>query len=145
MDANFVVSLHETVAAKVWEINEGSTDSDESKSPKIKLRTGIVGIERSLQERQKQTDESITVAFQDLSKLMGMAQDMVNITKVISNKIRTKQGDISEDETVRFKSYLLSLGIDDPVTKENFRSDDEYHQKLSQQICQMMLDPLTVL
>ncbi|GBP61815.1 Vacuolar protein-sorting-associated protein 36 [Eumeta japonica] len=31
-----------------------------------------------------------------------------------------KQGDISEDDTVRFKSYLMSLGIDDPVTRDAF-------------------------
>ncbi|CAH1976034.1 unnamed protein product [Acanthoscelides obtectus] len=54
----------------------------------IKLRTGIVGIERNLQEKQKATDESITVAFQDLNKLMTMAKDMVRLTRTISTKIK---------------------------------------------------------
>jgi ESCRT-II complex subunit VPS36 len=54
----------------------------------MKLRTGIVGIERGIQEKQKATDESISRAFQDLSKLMGMAKDMVNLSKNISQKIR---------------------------------------------------------
>jgi ESCRT-II complex subunit VPS36 len=54
----------------------------------IKLRTGIVGIERGIQEKQKAADESISRAFQDLSRLMGMAKDMVNLSKNISQKIR---------------------------------------------------------
>lgn len=57
-------------------------------APNIKLRTGIVGIERGIQEKQKATDESISKAFQDLSKLMDMAKDMVNLSKNISQKIR---------------------------------------------------------
>jgi ESCRT-II complex subunit VPS36 len=54
----------------------------------IKLRTGIVGIERGIQEKQKAADESISRAFQDLSRLMGMAKDMVGLSKNISQKIR---------------------------------------------------------
>lgn len=57
-------------------------------APNMKLRTGIVGIERGIQEKQKATDESISKAFQDLSKLMNMAKDMVNLSKNISQKIR---------------------------------------------------------
>lgn len=56
--------------------------------PEIKTRTGIIGIERNLQERQKATDQSISMAFQDLRKLMEMAKDMVAISKTISTKIR---------------------------------------------------------
>lgn len=56
--------------------------------PNVKLRTGIVGIERGIQEKQKATDESISRAFQDLSKLMDMAKDMVHLSKNISQKIR---------------------------------------------------------
>ncbi|XP_054272900.1 uncharacterized protein LOC128993164 [Macrosteles quadrilineatus] len=54
----------------------------------IKPRTGIVGIERSIQEKHKQTDKNISAAFQDLSKLMTMAKDMVHLAKNISDKIR---------------------------------------------------------
>ena len=32
-------------------------------------------------------------------------------------KKQEKQGEVSDDETVQFKSYLLSLGISDPVTR----------------------------
>lgn len=145
MDPRFVSALQETVAARVWEVDQSpeKKSSDESPVPRIKLRTGIVGIERNLQERQKQTDESISLAFKDLNKLMTMAKDMVAISKVISTRIREKQGDINDNETIRFKSYLMSLGIDDPVTREGVQNESEYFQKLAQQITEMMLDPVT--
>lgn len=152
MDQNFVRSLYETVNSRVWVVvaideityTPGAVAQQEG-SPvrRIKLRTGIVGIERGLQEKQKQQDENISLAFKDLSKLMTMAKDMVAISKIISAKIREKQGDISEDETVRFKSYLMSLGVDDPVTRDSVQSDSEYLRRLGQQICEMLLDPIT--
>ena len=49
--------------------------------------------------------------------MIEMAKPMVKLAQSISTKIREKQGEITEDETVKFKSYLLSLGIDDPITK----------------------------
>ncbi len=145
MDEEFVQSLRETVSAKVWQIsaNNQPASGANAKAPRIKLRTGIVGIERNLQEKQKQTDDSIQLAFQDLSKLMVMAKDMVGLSKAISTKIRERQGDISEDETVRFKSYLMSLGIDDPVTRDGYQSNTEYYANLSRQICEIILDPMT--
>lgn len=145
IEDSFMQSLSETVSARIWETteNDQSADNEDKPAPRIKLRTGIVGIERSLLERQKQTDENITLAFKDLSKLMTMAKDMVAISKVISSKIRERHGDISEDETIRFKSYLMSLGIDDPVTRDNAQSNTEYFQLLANQICEMLLDPIT--
>lgn len=139
LDSTFVSALNETISAKVWEINE---ENKEDELPKIKLRTGIVGIERSLQERQKNTDDTISLAFQDLNKLMVLAKDMVAVSKSISTKIRERQGDISEDETIRFKSYLMSLGIDDPVTRDNTQSNSEFYTNLANQICQILLDTI---
>jgi len=75
---------------------------------------------------------------------MAMAKDMVGVSKTISSKIREQKGEISDDETVRFKSYLMSLGIDDPVTRENFTSNSAYFSSLARQICEMLLDPLEV-
>ncbi|KAJ9590764.1 hypothetical protein L9F63_016280 [Diploptera punctata] len=138
-DSNFLNILNETVQSKKWITSPASVSGQ---APNIKLRTGIVGIERGIQERQKATDESISKAFQDLSKLMDMAKDMVNISKSISQKIRDKQGDITEDETIRFKSYLLSLGIDDPVTRNDFRSDSQYYQQLAKQLSDILVEPI---
>lgn len=138
---DFVSSLNAAVQDKRWETAEPPKATD-TKAP-IKLRTGIVGIERSLVEKQKATSESISVAFQDLSKLMVMAKDMVNLSKSISNKIKEKQGDITDDETIKFKSYLLSLGIEDPVTRDTFQSESQYFVKLANEICQIIEKPLS--
>ncbi|XP_050362464.1 vacuolar protein-sorting-associated protein 36 [Nymphalis io] len=149
IDNAFYKALSDAVAAKAWErTQQVSTSSNLSanSTPKpsvtpinSKIRSGIVGIERSIEEQHRATDQSISVAFQDLKKLMEKAKEMVTISKTISSKIREKQGDISEDDTVRFKSYLMSLGIDDPVTRDTFRSDSEYYIGLAQQISDMMV------
>ncbi|XP_072941968.1 vacuolar protein-sorting-associated protein 36 [Epargyreus clarus] len=148
IDAAFYKALTDAVAAKAWErmmaspatINSPNSSPRPSVTPiNSKIRSGIVGIERSIEEQHRATDESITVAFKDLTKLMEKAKEMVTISKTISSKIREKKGDISEDDTVRFKSYLMSLGIDDPVTRDAFRSDSDYYMGLAQQISDMMV------
>uniref|UniRef100_T1IUR0 Vacuolar protein-sorting-associated protein 36 n=1 Tax=Strigamia maritima TaxID=126957 RepID=T1IUR0_STRMM len=103
---------------------------------------GIVGIERKLHEKQKETDHNISKSFEDLSKLIDMAQKMVFLAKTISSKIKEKQGDISEDEIIRFKSYLLSFGIDDPVTRNGHGSDDVYHRELAKELVIILEQPI---
>ncbi|CAB3236030.1 unnamed protein product [Arctia plantaginis] len=150
IDQTFYKALNDAVTAKAWErltpvlspVNSASAHSLSKPSVQpvnSKIRSGIVGIERSIEEQHRQTGESITVAFKDLRKLMEKAKDMVAISKNISTKIREKQGDISEDDTVRFKAYLMSLGIDDPVTRDAFRSDSDYYLGLAQQVSDMMV------
>ncbi|KAI8440367.1 hypothetical protein MSG28_001699 [Choristoneura fumiferana] len=149
IDSAFYKALSDAVSAKVWEQQSlpspvSATTPNASPKPSVapvnsKIRSGIVGIERSIEEQHRATDQSITVAFKDLTKLMEKAKDMVVISKNISTKIREKQGDISEDDTVRFKAYLMSLGIDDPVTRDAFRSDSDYYMGLAQQISDMMV------
>ncbi|XP_068148718.1 vacuolar protein-sorting-associated protein 36 [Drosophila tropicalis] len=153
LSVEFHSALRETISARVWEVmitNEMAISSSENKAAsgsedrlaRIQKRTGIGGIERHLEAKAKATDENIALAFQDLSVLMAMAKDMVGLSKTISGKIREQKGEISDDETVRFKSYLLSLGIDDPVTRDNFTSNTAYFNSLAQQICEMLLDPI---
>ncbi|XP_023178100.1 vacuolar protein-sorting-associated protein 36 [Drosophila hydei] len=151
LSVEFHSALRETLNARVWEIaltsetivkGVESMSSVGDKLARIQKRTGIGGIERHLEAKAKETDENIALAFQDLSVLMAMAKDMVGLSKNISGKIREQRGEISEDETVRFKSYLLSLGIDDPVTRDNFSSNTAYFNSLAQQVCQMLLDPI---
>lgn len=95
LDSNFITQLSDTIMRQMWThatelIVSNVHDNQENVKllPHIKMRTGIIGIERSLQEKQKETDESISLAFQDLTKLMDMAKDMVAISKTISAKIR---------------------------------------------------------
>ncbi|EDV97160.1 vacuolar protein-sorting-associated protein 36 [Drosophila grimshawi] len=151
LSVEFHSALRETLSARVWEISLASETivrgaesvaNVSDRLARIQKRTGIGGIERNLEAKAKATDENIALAFQDLSVLMAMAKDMVGLSKNISSKIREQKGEISDDETVRFKSYLLSLGIDDPVTRDNFTSNTAYFNSLAQQICEMLLDPI---
>lgn len=59
--------------------------------------------------------------------------------------LQERQGDITEDETVKFKSYLMSLGIDDPVTREACKSSNEYFRQLAMQLSQILEEPIKVL
>ena len=71
------------------------------------MRAGITGIQKNMSKKNKADQANISKAFQDLDVLINMAKPMVALSKSISTKIRDKQGEITEDETVQFKSYLL--------------------------------------
>nr|CAG4639348.1 EOG090X09MN [Daphnia magna] len=107
------------------------------------FRSGIVGIERRLQEKVENNSSSIQVAFQDMKNLIDMAKDMVQLASVMSSKIKDRHGDISDDETVKFKSYLLSLGIEDPVTRNACSSSNMFCQHLAKEITTFLLTPIS--
>ena len=107
-----------------------------------KMRSGIGGIEKSMAQKVKQTDKEISKAFKDLDALMESAKPMVKLANQISRKIAEKQGDMSDDETVRFRSSLMSLGISNPVTRENFGSGQTYFKQLAQEILKILEQPL---
>uniref|UniRef100_A0A1A9Z4M0 Vacuolar protein-sorting-associated protein 36 n=1 Tax=Glossina pallidipes TaxID=7398 RepID=A0A1A9Z4M0_GLOPL len=132
--SEFASALRETLEARIWQVDTSSTNSNEhceehakptakelsTREARLRMRTGIGGIERVIDAKSKETDENIALAFQDLRVLMAMAKDM----------------------TITFKSCLLSLGIADPVTREGYSSDSAYFSSLAQQLCEMLLDPI---
>lgn len=124
----FLELFKKIVDEKKWSVNKISHQ----------IRTGIGGIEKNINEKQKASDVSITDAFKDLDQLMITAKDMVMISKNISEKIKEKQGAISDDETIRFKSYLLGLGVDDPVTRSSFADSNLYYTTLCKEIIQII-------
>lgn len=84
---------------------------------------------------------------------------MVTLAQTITEHLRNKRGELTEDETgesttfvqkksvnfeVRFKSYLLSLGVSDPVTKAEFGSGAIYFEKLAEELTSVLLEPLKV-
>uniref|UniRef100_A0A8C1KQG1 Vacuolar protein-sorting-associated protein 36 n=2 Tax=Cyprinus carpio TaxID=7962 RepID=A0A8C1KQG1_CYPCA len=143
----FYRRLTEEMTQKRWENTPVSQPIPTGVGPKA-ARTravGIVGIERKLEEKRKETDKNISEAFEDLSKLMEKAKEMVEVSKSIANKIKDKQGDITEDETIRFKSYLLSMGIANPVTRETHGSGTQYHIQLARQLGDILQAPLELL
>ncbi|NXT08665.1 VPS36 protein, partial [Prunella fulvescens] len=142
----FYRRLSEEITQRRWEsmpTGQAMQVSKDSQAGRIRA-VGIVGIERKLEEKRKETDKNISEAFEDLSKLMEKAKEMVELSKSIANKIKEKQGDITEDETIRFKSYLLSMGIANPVTRETYGSGTEYHMQLAKQLAGILQTPLEV-
>ncbi|KAL6038978.1 hypothetical protein STEG23_007108 [Scotinomys teguina] len=140
----FYRRLSEEMTQRRWENVPVSQSLQTNKGPQPgRVRAvGIVGIERKLEEKRKETDKNISEAFEDLSKLMIKAKEMVELSKSIANKIKEKQGDVTEDETIRFKSYLLSMGIANPVTRETYGSGTQYHMQLAKQLAGILQAPL---
>ncbi|XP_028577935.2 vacuolar protein-sorting-associated protein 36 isoform X2 [Podarcis muralis] len=143
----FYRRLSEEMTQRRWENMPASQTIDVTKGSQTgRIRAaGIVGIERKLEERRKEMDKNISEAFEDLSKLMEKAKEMVELSKSIANKIKEKQGDITEDETIRFKSYLLSMGIANPVTRETHGSGTHFHMQLAKQLAGILQAPLELL
>ena len=83
--------INDCMLKRKWESVPTAENSALKVTPSVKLRYGIVGIERSLDKKQKETDESISEAFQDLDKLMAMAKEMVRLSSNISTKIRVNR------------------------------------------------------
>ncbi|KAL7641458.1 UNVERIFIED_CONTAM: hypothetical protein RMT77_007329 [Armadillidium vulgare] len=133
----FEKNLEKALQAKAWEKSLFTQPQGQSLST-MPLRAGILGIERDIHSKQRETSSNISKAFEDLKNLMSLAKDMVTLSRNIANKIKEQTGEISSDETVQLRSYLLSLGVDDPVTKEAVGSTTEYHKKLAQEICNVL-------
>ena len=134
--------LNEAVKQKQWNVLAPRNVIRPGKNGPKQLRSGISGIKKSMEQKQKQTDMQISQAFQDIDQLMEMAKPMVKLAKTISEKISDKQGDVSDDETIRFKSYLMSLGISDPVTRDASGSEQAYYLKLAREIYNVLQGPL---
>ena len=47
-------------------------------------------------------------------------------------------------QTVKFKSYLLSMGIPDPVTRETHGTGDKYYTELAKQLAAVLETPIKV-
>ncbi|XP_014669725.1 PREDICTED: vacuolar protein-sorting-associated protein 36-like [Priapulus caudatus] len=142
-ETQFYRSFNDVLAKKPWEKNTPPVIAGKASAGQVRhFRSGIVGIERKMQAKHEQTQQNISVAFEDLSNLIGKAKDMVELSKTIAKKIKDKQGDITEDETIKFKSYLLSLGIPDPVTRETHGSGAMYHIELARELSRILEHPL---
>ncbi|KAI6214232.1 hypothetical protein M3Y94_00243500 [Aphelenchoides besseyi] len=110
----------------------------------MRRNVGISGIEKRIAEKHLHVQNTIGAAFDDINKLMDQARDMVKLSKSITEKLRSKQGgEITDDEIVKFKSYLLSLGVADPVTKAAASSTDVYFDKLADEVVQILRQPIS--
>lgn len=56
-------------------------------------------------------------AFKDLDGLMQKAQEMVRLAEQISSKLSRDEANGDSKEAVAFRTFLVELGIDNPVTR----------------------------
>lgn len=128
----FLRLIQQELQKKCWLLQPVKTSSTTTAANRL----GIAGIENHLKQQLNVQQQSISGAFQDLNQLMQQAKEMVSISKTIASKIQEKQSDLTSDETVRFRSYLLSLGIDNPVTKES--AGGQYHVSLAKELSSVL-------
>ncbi|KAK4306004.1 hypothetical protein Pmani_022149 [Petrolisthes manimaculis] len=144
--SSFHQGLQKALTDQEWEkltVQTTPTNHQTNKRPQGKtIHTGILGIERAIQAKQQQTNQNISRAFEDLKNLMDLAKDMVAISKSISSKMKERSGEVSADDATQFRSYLLSLGIDDPVTRETHGSATTYHHNLAREIANALETPV---
>ncbi|OZC09585.1 EAP30/Vps36 family protein [Onchocerca flexuosa] len=143
----FFEKYKEALGMNMWErtlsgCSMSNTIALRNSNTMVPRAVGIAGIEKRLAENHHRTHESISQAFEDMNRLMEYAREMVSLSKTITDKLRAKKGEITDDETVRFKTYLLSLGVSDPVTKSAFGSSAEYYKKLAEELAVVLYTPL---
>ncbi|VDN89297.1 unnamed protein product [Brugia pahangi] len=143
----FFEKYKEAIGMNTWERSLSGCATSSSVtlrncSAVVPRAVGISGIEKRFAENHHRTHESISQAFEDMNRLMEYAREMVSLSKAITDKLRAKKGEITDDETVRFKTYLLSLGVSDPVTKSAFGSSAEYYKKLAEELAVVLCTPL---
>jgi hypothetical protein len=68
---------------------------------------GIASVERRMAEQHTHSAQYINEAFDDLAGLMNMAQSMVSLAKSVSDKLRLRQGEITQDEVIFSKNIGL--------------------------------------
>ncbi|GJJ71162.1 ESCRT-II complex subunit VPS36 [Entomortierella parvispora] len=144
---HFHTLLKAAVAAKAWESklkpkpletsNSSSSDltSTGPATPQIKIG-GISNILRTVETNKKVTDETLSQAFQDLNGLMEKAAEMVTLAETISNRL-AKSSSVDKEESATFKTYLLSMGIAAPVTKDT--AGAVFHKELARELVEFIL------
>ena len=105
---------------------------------KVAASRGIAGIERKLEKKRQEAGRDIDTAFKDLSALMEKAQGMVTLINSFASRMEQTKGSVVEDETIKLKSALLSVGIANPVTKSSHGSITDYHRELARELSRFL-------
>jgi len=144
-DNEFYLQLNKAVEKQQW-VSKYQTSPQNLNQPleSMNIRmSGISGIRNKMEAKNRKNESDISDAFQDLKNLMGKAKEMVDLSNAIAKKIKEKNGDITDDETVKFKSHLLSLGIANPVTKETHGDSVHFHTQVAKEVCRLLGEIVT--
>eukprot|EP00035_Acanthoeca_spectabilis_P035968 m.37123 g.37123 ORF g.37123 m.37123 type:complete len:396 (-) comp7652_c0_seq1:114-1301(-) len=90
----------------------------------------------------EESESSIQEAFRgDLEELKSRAKQMVSLSEAFTSKL--KKGEVSDADTAEFQSYIVSLGISDPVTKNACGgSENKFHRELAAELGRFLAEPI---
>ncbi|ORX42448.1 hypothetical protein BCR36DRAFT_587157 [Piromyces finnis] len=128
----FYSDLSTTLKEEQWK----KVNVIENKTSKVQ-RIGVAGVIRNIQESQKNTNEIMNQAFQDLNNLMKKASEMVAIAESISQKINKDNSMEGSKEQNQLKEIMHELGISNPVTKKS--TGGVYYQELAKQLSRFII------
>ncbi|XP_065191065.1 vacuolar protein-sorting-associated protein 36-like [Sycon ciliatum] len=145
--SEFLSGYQQQLSKKLWELPQikalPSKPVAQARTARgAPARSGIMGIERTMEAKRLETDKTISEAFQDLNALMEKAKQMVSLAESVTRKLEEKKGSLTDDETTALKSYLLSVGIANPVTRETHGSGATYHRELAKQLSVFLQEQL---
>jgi ESCRT-II complex subunit VPS36 len=72
---------------------------------------------------------------------MDKTRELVQMAESYTTKLAKKTGG-EESDTSEFESYVMSLGIDLPVTRAAFGNGDRFHKELARELAGFLLKPL---
>ncbi|KAI9282459.1 EAP30/Vps36 family-domain-containing protein [Umbelopsis sp. AD052] len=129
-------NLKSAMAAKAWE----QKVEPEVERPAASSRgVGISAIQERIEKTRLDAAETLTDAFKDLDGLMAKAAEMVKLAESITTKIsKEPQGSgTSENDALALNTYLMELGISNPVTRDSTGSS--YHQELARELADFLV------
>ncbi|KAG0025810.1 hypothetical protein BGZ81_006822 [Podila clonocystis] len=142
-NGNFHSALKTAMATRAWESKPKlevakkpvPSSVDSPTTPTLKLG-GVSAVMRKVETNRIETDQVLSQAFQDLHGLMDKAAEMVALAETISNRL-AKSNTMDNEQTATFKTYLLSMGIAAPVTKDT--AGAVFHKELARELVEFIL------
>ncbi|KAG0036587.1 hypothetical protein BGZ82_003998 [Podila clonocystis] len=142
-NGNFHSALKTAMSTRAWESKPKPevakkpmpSSVDSPTTPTLKLG-GVSAVMRKVETNRIETDQVLSQAFQDLQGLMDKAAEMVALAETISNRL-AKSNTMDNEQTATFKTYLLSMGIAAPVTKDT--AGAVFHKELARELVEFIL------
>ncbi|KAG2176999.1 hypothetical protein INT43_007653 [Umbelopsis isabellina] len=134
-----LASLKTAIGNRVWEQVQKPVQEPDRQVTSSR-GAGISAIQERIERTQLDAAESLTDAFKDLDGLMAKAAEMVRLAEAITTKINKEPQGSSETDTITLNTYLMELGIPNPVTKDSTGSS--YHQELARELSDFLVPVL---
>ncbi|KAJ2957697.1 hypothetical protein NQZ79_g6651 [Umbelopsis isabellina] len=134
-----LASLKTAIGNRAWEQVQ-KPEPEPDRQVTSSRGAGISAIQERIERTQLDAAETLTDAFKDLDGLMAKAAEMVRLAEAITTKINKEPQGSSETDTITLNTYLMELGIPNPVTKDSTGSS--YHQELARELSDFLVPVL---